>query len=390
MQSRSVGSLILAVIAVSCLSAACVAQNQPAQNPAPAAKSSAHDVVLPVTVLDRHGAPAKNLTAGDFTLTDNGDPQTIKSLTPPSSSPVQAGMLVDTSRGMLRALDAERKAAAAFVDQLLPADPAAATSGNQIFLIHFDREVELLQDFTNSRQKLNTNLQEMGPTKAIQNRQGPETNDSDSGYGGPMNVRITSPHLYDAIYLASSELMKSRHGRKVLIVFSNGVDRGSKETLNEAIDAAERANTAIYTIYFRGDDRFAGGGLMGSRRQRPRMGGGWPGSGYPGGYPGGGGGWPGGSAPRGGSRPVQVDGRRILEQIATRTGGIAFRAKRTSDFDKIYSRIATDLHGQYLLTYAPSKLDNDGSFHKIDLKVSKNGLNVSAPEGYYAPNGDAR
>src|SRR5208283_2027483 len=104
--------------------------------------------------------------------------------------------------------------------------------------------------------------------------------------------------LYDAIFLAADELMKPKDGRKALVVFSDGEDRGSKENLNDAIDAADHANLAVYTVYFKGEqERQTGEGFPGGGGRR---GGGWPGGAggnYPGGgggYPGGGGGYPGG------------------------------------------------------------------------------------------------
>ncbi|MGH9599096.1 MAG: VWA domain-containing protein, partial [Terracidiphilus sp.] len=219
-------------------------------------KVQAREVILPVTVRDKHGALVTNLTASDFVLTDNGKPQVIKSFTRESNLPFRIGLLADTSRSMSRAMDTERKAAEKFVDLMLPADPKTGTQGDQAFLIHFDREVELLEDFTNSRAKLDADLEQMGPTQAERNdSQGPETNDSgggNGGYGRQGGRRGGGTQLYDAIYLAANDMMKPKSGRKALVVFSDGEDRGSKESLNDAIDSAEHADTSIYTIYFKG------------------------------------------------------------------------------------------------------------------------------------------
>ena len=75
-------------------------------------------------------------------------------------------------------------------------------------------------------------------------------------------------------------------------------------------------------------------------------------------------------------------------QIATRTGGHAYEAKKGDDLDGIYNLIAEELHGQYLLTYTPDKLDSDGAFHKVALKANKNDMTVQTREGYFAPGGD--
>jgi VWFA-related protein len=294
-------------------------------------------------------------------------------------------------------MDSERKAAGTFIDLMLPADPKAGVQGDQAFLIHFDREVELLEDFTNSRDKLHHELDGMGPTSQERNNQGPETSGGDSGgnggYGGGRNGGYGGQRggggrsgggtqLYDAIYLASDELMKPKTGRKALIVFSDGADRGSKETLNDAIDAADRANVQVFTIYFKGEE------------ERPMNG--YPGGGHHGGmggggYPGGGGGWPGGGGGNRGGNPrseAGVDGKKIMQQIATRTGGQFFEAKKKDNLDEIYNQIAASLRQQYLLTYTPDKVDTDGEFHKILLKTDKSDLNVITREGYYAPTPD--
>lgn len=349
------------------------------------AQASAHTVNLPVVVRDKRGAPVAHLTAGDLTLTDNGRQQTVQTLTQASSVPLQLGLLIETDRSMARAMDSERKAAEKFIDLVLPAGSTSAVSANQVFLIHFDREVELLEDFTGTRDKLINAIEQLGPTHAAGNTQGPETTDSE---GGRPNLHNAGPQLYDAIYLAADDLMKSKNGRKALIVFGNGVDGGSKESLNQAIDAAERAGVSVYTIYFRGDEQRSDDGFSG--RRRGGMGGGWPGSGggWPGGYPGGGGGYPGGRG--GGSRLPQVDGRRTMEQIATRTGGIYLEAKKTAEFDDIYNRVAQDVLGQYLLSYTPDHSSNDADFHKVVVKAAKDDLVVAAPEGYYSSEGESK
>jgi VWFA-related protein len=368
------------MLALVCLPVTSTAQQPAGDQPVTTLKIQAREVVLPVTVRDKKGALVTSLKIGDFTLTEDSRPQTIKSFTRESNLPFRLGLLVDTSRSVSGAMAEEGKAAGKFVDLMLPADPKAADAKkDEAFLIHFDHEVELLEDFTNSRDKLHHERDEMGPTRAAQNdSQGPETSGDDRdrsrmSHGG-------GTQLYDAIFLASDELMKPKDGRKALIVFSDGVDRGSKETLNDAVDAADRANVAIYTIYFKGEqERPMGNGFPGSGGHHGGMGGG--------GYPGGGGGYPGGGGGgrRGGESEPGVDGKKIMEKIATRTGGRYFEAKKKDNLDEIYGQIAEELRGQYLLTYTPDVVDKDGGFHKIALKANKDDLLVVTREGYYAP-----
>jgi VWFA-related protein len=386
MRNRSIVSLAVSMLALFCLPVTGSAQQSSSEQPVATLKIQAREVVLPVTVRDKHGALVTSLKMSDFTLTEDGRPQTIKSFTRESNLPFRLGLLVDTSRSVSGAMESERKAAGKFVDLMLPADPKAATKGDQAFLIHFDREVELLEDFTNSRDRLHHELDDMGPTRASQDRtQGPETSGDDRGdYGGGRGQGQGrggrgGTQLYDAIYLASDELMRPKDGRKALVVFSDGVDRASKETLNDAVDAADRANVAVYTIYFKGEQEGGQGGY-------PGMGGGRRGGMGGGGYPGGGGRRGGG----GGQTEPGVDGKKIMEKIATRTGARYFEAKKKDNLEEIYGQIAEELRGQYLLTYTPDLVDKEGGFHKIALKADKDDFVVVTREGYYAPGGDAR
>lgn len=277
-------------------------------------------VTLPVTVRDKKGQLVSTLTRNDFTLQEDGRPETIKFFNLDKDLPLTLGLLVDTSGSMRNVLDQERSASKTFFDQMftMPADKG--------FLLHFDREVELLQDLTPSKEKLAAALQQLGPGE---DNSSSSSDSGDSGASG--GRRHGGTQLYDAIYLASDELLKKQPGRKAIVLFSDGEDRGSKETLNEAIETAQRAETSVYTVYFKGEEHRDNG--MGRSRGG---GGGWPGGG--GRYPGGGGGWPGsggggngGGGRGGGQRPSDephVDGKKIMQQIADDTGGRFFEAKK--------------------------------------------------------------
>jgi hypothetical protein len=108
-------------------------------------------------------------------------------------------------------------------------------------------------------------------------------------------------------------------------------------------------------------------------------GGGYPGGG--GGYPGGGGGGHHGGNPK---SEAGVDGKKIMQQIASRTGGQFFEARKKDNLDEIYNQIAhVAAPAVSLLTYTPDKVDTDGEFHKIVLKTDKSDLTVITREGYY-------
>ena len=335
-------------------------------------------VTLPVTVRDKHGQLVKDLTKDDFTLQEDGRPQTIKYFSQESNLPLTLGLLVDTSLSQREVLDQERNASRSFLDQMLVQEKDKA------FLIHFDREVELLQDLTHNRDKLQSALDLLKTPSDDRSRSSDPNDDSRSssghGHAGTM--------LYDSIYLASNELMKKLQGRKAVIVLSDGVDRGSKTTLESAIESAQRADTVVYSIYFaghhdeRGERRDGGTGGGGGH-----PGGGYPGGGWPGGdYPGGGGGYPGGGGRRGGGqRPSdepRVDGKKILERVSKETGGRFFEVSKKQSVGEIYTSIVDELRTQYSMGFTPDK-SSSGGYHHLVMQVKRKDLTVQTREGYY-------
>src|ERR1700691_2548713 len=131
-------------------------------------------VNLPVTVRDKHGKIVLNLTKDDFALEEDGKPQTIRYFNQETNLPLTVGLLVDTSMSERDNLDKERAASRTFLDQMItrPTDRA--------FVIHFDRQVELLQDLTADHGKLEKAVGEIDSTSSVQNTQ---TSDQDSGGG---------------------------------------------------------------------------------------------------------------------------------------------------------------------------------------------------------------
>jgi VWFA-related protein len=322
-------------------------------------------VTLAATVRDKHGQIISNLTKDDFVLTDDSHPQTINYFAHDTNLPLTLGLLIDTSMSQRSVLSDERTASQHFLDQLL------TNEKDKAFLVQFDHEVDLLEDLTPSKDKLHSALDQLGaPQFGSQSNSGDDSSqDTGRHHGGGTT-------LYDAIYLASNEVLSKQDGRKAVIVLTDGVDRGSKETLNGAIEAAQRANTVIYAIYFKGDEQ-SGSGNSNSPMHRGGMGGGWPG---------GGGGWPGGGGGRrGGQTPQQshVDGKKILEQICDQTGGHMFEAKKEK-VDQVYSTIAEELRSQYVLGYTPDKSTSDPGYHKLSLTAKKKDLFVQTRQGYYA------
>jgi Mg-chelatase subunit ChlD len=357
-----------------------------AQTPASTAPTIAVDarlVNLPVIVRDKKGALIQNLTKDDFILQVDGKPQTIRYFDKDTNLPLTLGLLVDTSLSQRDVIDEERTASSTFLDQML------TTPKDKAFVIQFARQTELLQDLTSSRPLLQAALKQIDtPGKDS----GPSTDDA----GRRIRAGTT---LYDALFLASDELMGKLKGRKAIIILSDGEDRGSKESLIKSIEAAQRADTIIYAIYFKGEEphNYAQhGGRGGGYPGGGYPGGGYPGGGYPGGgYPGGGypgGGYPGGGYPGGGGNPgggnnpngsSHINGKKVLEQMAQETGGRLFEVKKNQNVAQIYNQIAEELRAQYRLGYTPSEDAAASGYHQIDLSLHQKGLLIQTRDGYY-------
>jgi VWFA-related protein len=352
--------------------------------PTPTFSADVKVVNIFATVRDKKGAIVKNLTQNDFTVDEDGRPQTIKYFSQESNLPLSLGLLVDTSGSVRRVLNDERDASYKFFDQILREDRDLA------FVIHFDHEVELLQDLTPSRQKLEKALDDLQVDQRDQQQQQQQQGGGYPGGGYPGGGGGGYPggggryprrayggtKLYDAILLASDDLMTKQKGRKALILLTDGQDNGSKTTLSGSIAAAQRADTLVYSILFAGSEPSNYSPLgpgMGRRRGMGYPGGGYPGGGYPGGgYPGGGGG--------GYNR---TDGKKVLQQISTETGGRFFEVSHHLPIDKVFAQIEEDLRNQYSIGYTSDNKEQGGPYRHIHVVAKPKNLTVTAREGYY-------
>jgi VWFA-related protein len=314
------------------------------------------------TVRDKHGKIVSDLTVDAFQLDEDGKPQKIDYFAKESDLPLRLALLVDTSLSQRRVLDQERDASYTFFNQLLRPEK------DQAAVINFDYDITLLQDFTSSRPKLQAALQQLETPQRPQMDQSGQGGQGGSGgqRGGGHGRGGGGTHLYDAIYLAADELMSKQQGRKAIVVLSDGVDHGSKETLAEAIETAQRSDTVVYSILY-ADDQGSGSSH---------------GFGMGGPYGGGHGGYGGG---HGGHYPPQqgADGKKVLDQISRMTGGRMFEASKKDTVDKIYAQIDEELRNQYRLGYTPAK-DLEAGYHKIHLTTNNKDLKVQARDGYYS------
>jgi VWFA-related protein len=202
------------------------------------------------------------------------------------------------------------------------------------FVINFDVNVELVQDFTSSARQLSRAL-----NKVRINTGGASTGIPGMG-GGPIptsNPRGTA--LYDAVFLAADEKLAREVGRKAMIILTDGEDIGSKLKIQDAIEAAQKSDTICYVLLI-ADRGFYGG------------------TGY------------------GGDSAM----RKLTEQTGGRTIDVG---SRTDKLKQAFDQIAAELRSQYNIGYSPSNQKRDGKFRQLDIRA-KNGK-VQARKGYYAP-----
>src|SRR5947209_5095560 len=246
-------------------------------------------VSFPVVVHDRKGAPIAGLNPSSCTLQVDSKPASVGSVQP-ASGPLTLGLLVDASVSERDSIDEERKAGKAFLDAVV----GSGEGKNKGFVVQFARQADLLQDVTASVEGLDaavTHLETVEGSKG-QAPKGGTNSGVDPGSGKSLGQRGATT-MFDAVFLSADEVVKTQPGRHVLVVISDGEDSGSKESVGSTIEAAQRANAVIYTVYIKGHEEAKGPFNKGDTRvsMGPDAcdpygypGGGHPGGGYPGGY----------------------------------------------------------------------------------------------------------
>ena len=316
------------------------------------------------TVRDKKGEIVKDLKKEDFTLLKDGRPQKISYFAQQSDLPLTLGLLVDTSGSERRMIPTEQSASHKFLEQVLRPDRDKA------FLIHFDHDVELLQDLTASRERLEKALDELQAAQASRGSGGNQGGGGNGGYGGGgwgggggmgrhggyggggRRRSHGGTAFYDGIYLAANEILNKQTGRKAMILLTDGEDNGSKVPLEEAVTSAQRADSLAYAVRIADEE-------IGSMVR------GWNG-------------------PRGGGGMERPDGKKILKQIAKETGGGYFEYGKKKSLEDIYAEIEDELRNQYSLGYSSDHQGDDKGYRKIEVTVGKKGLVVQARDGYYA------
>jgi VWFA-related protein len=279
------------------------------------------------SVRNRHGGLVGNLEKTQFSMFEDGKQQEIKYFTRETDLPLTIGLLIDVSASQGNLIGTEQDAASQFFGSVLRKKDLG-------FLISFGAEAELLQDYTNSAQLLRAGLQ------------GLKVNSSVGGlHPGPVPT-VYQPRgtiLYDAVYLAASEQLRGQVGRKVLVLITDGEDQGSRYKIEQAIEAAQKADAIIYGFYYvdRGfymHNGFGFGGVSDS----------------------------------------------ALRRMAEDTGGRVFHIDRKISLQEAFKELQDEMRSQYALGYTPTNSVKDGKFRRIEIRVPDKELKVQARKGYYA------
>jgi len=276
-------------------------------------------------VRGKDGRLIPDLNKDDFEVEEDGQPQVVRYFTRETDTPLTLGVLVDTSPSQGRVLRVEQREAEEFLREVVrPKD--------LIFVLHFDVEVELLQDFTADLNRLDHAIEET---------------QINGGGGGPTPTTFPqtsggATHLYEAVWLAARDLLQNEIGRKVVILLTDGEDQGSKTKLSDALEAAQKSDIIIYSINI-SDRAFYG------------------------------------------MRGMGYSGDSVLKKLSEETGGRVIDANNPKKTSEAFAEIAKELRTQYLLGYTPANKKLDGTFRRIQVKVRDRNVKVSARRGYYAP-----
>jgi len=279
------------------------------------------------TVRDKDGRIVRDLTADDFVLEEKGKPQAIRYFARQTGLPLTLGLLVDVSGSQRTVLEPQRNASLQFFHQVM------REGSDSAFVLAFDRGIDLLQDLTSSLPELDSGLQKLVSIRDP---------------GGKLPEHAQGTALYNAIFSAAQKIMSRQHGRKALIVLSDGVDTNSSKSLSAAIEECQREDTLVYTIRFY-DQRILAFPLPASMP---------------------------------GPQQVLRDGKKGLLRMAERTGGGYFELPDFETLTKIFATIEDELRNQYSLGYTPPK--GKPGYREINVSVKRKGLTVQAREGYFS------
>jgi VWFA-related protein len=314
------------------------APQAPAQQPSePRASGQSRQVIVNLvdiiaTVVNRREKFITDLEKSEFRVLEDGQEQKIDFFSRETDLPLRIALLLDTSNSIRERLTFEKDAALDFLATNVRRRKDLA------FLMIFDNEPTIIQDYTDDVGKL---------TDAVQRQRA----------GG-------GTALYDAVVKASNKLAEApippdgSTVRRVIVVITDGDDNLSDLSRGDAVEAAERAGVAVYCISS-STEWVSAETQSDSKRQVER-------------------------------KYLKTDADKVLDQFSSETGGRAFYPYSVDDLGQSFQDIGTELRSQYSIAYTPTNRAADGRFRKIKVEVSRKGLTVRTRKGYYARRPETR
>ena len=282
----------------------------------PLFKAEVNQVVIYTSVYNSSSQLVSGLTGDDFQVYEDKVKQEIISFAQ-TDIPSSIGIVLDSSGSMRNKIGK--------VEQALELFLSFDNSQNEMFLIRFDDEVELEEDFTRDIEDIKDSIS---------------------------NVIIKGgTALYDAIHLSAEKVSEGQEPRKILLVFTDGEDKDSYYELEELVDKVEETDCIIFIVAFLDTELSEDKGFFGlfkSKKQKVRQ---------------------------------------DISSLTDSTGGKAFFPKQVEELDPIFRQIAIELKNQYRMSYIPSNEEKNGTWRRINVKVKdaeEKGLKVRAKKGYFS------
>jgi Ca-activated chloride channel homolog len=278
-------------------------------------------VMMHTSVYDKNGRFVSGLKQDNFKVYEDGIEQKILSFSQ-EDVPLSMGLLIDLSGSMRSKIDKVNSAALAFIRASNPED--------QVFLVGFNEEVELLQEYTNDIDEISDSLEN--------------------------TIVSGGTALYDAVYLGVQKAHAGTKPKKAIVVITDGEDRDSYYTLDEMVAKVQESDVQVFAVGFLGTvpDK----GIFG------RL-----------------------------SKSAPEKARDALQRICDETGGKAFFPKDLSEMGGIVAEIAHELRNQYSIGFISSNSARDGSWRRMKIELSAKDtadLHVRCRRGYYAPKSSAQ
>jgi VWFA-related protein len=289
-------------------------------------------VSLYFDVRDKKNLLIPHLTRDDCQVFEDKQPQKLKNFVAEVDQPLTLGIMLDTSGSQQNVLPLEQQTGGEFLKRIL-------RQKDQAFLVTFDVDINLLSDFTSNPSALAHDLNQA------------QINVGTGGITtGPLPTGTPrGTLLYDAVVEAAHDKLAGETGRKAMILLTDGEDQGSRAKLQDAIEAAQKANSMVYVLLI-ADRSFYSGGM----------------------YP---------------SINLGYTGDAAMHKLADSTGGrLIDVGNNGKKLEAAFQQIEDELRTQYVASYTPINDKTDGTYRRVDIDCRQRdeALKVQSRKGYYA------